>query len=92
MGIEISSRDLTNIHKFANDVHKLSQLEHPCMACHVGKAHRLPFPGRFEKATNVEQMIHSDIVGTLELSYGDGNQYVCSFLDGHSTYTPFGFL
>ena len=58
----------------------------------MGKAHKLPFPGHFERAAAPGKIVHSDIVGPLEPSYPDQYRYVVTFLDDHSRYLFVGFM
>ena len=86
----ISPRDLPCLHKHADDVPKLRQMKGVCRACRMGKAHKLPFPGHFEPAKELGEVVHSDILGPLEPSFPDRFQYASTFLDGYSRYTFVG--
>jgi len=88
----INARDLTTVHQHADGVPKLCPMEGVCRACRLGKAHKLPFPGHFRRASAVGDIVHSDIVGPLELSFPDGFRYVSTFLDDHSRYVLIGLM
>lgn len=88
----INQRDLSRLHKHVDGVPKLSKSKDICRACRLGKAHKLPFPGNFEIADHVGEVVHSDIVGELEPSFPDRFRYVTTFLDGHSRYTFIGLM
>lgn len=88
----INIQDMTRVHKFVDDMPKLSMLSHPCRACKMGKAHTLPFLGHIERASRVGKTVYSDVVGELELSIPDRFQYLCPFLEDHLRYTFLRFL
>ena len=88
----INSRDLSTLHKHVEGVPQLSELKEVCRACRLGKAHKLPFPGHFEHAAAVGDVVHSDIVGPLESSFPERYKYASTFLDDHSRYTFIGLM
>ena len=88
----LNFRDLANTHKVANDVPILHSSNESCRACRLSKAHKLPFHGKFERATRVGQMVHSDIVGPLEASYAEGWKYMCTFVDDYSRFVVVVFM
>ena len=88
----INMRDLVTLHKHADDVPHLQQSDDVCRACRLGKAHKLLFSGHFNRAEVVGDILHSDIVGPLELSFPDKYKYVSTFLDDHSRYTLVGLM
>ena len=88
----LNMKDLMQVHKFADGVPKLSGSGDICRACRMGKAHKLPFHGHFERSANVGDLIHSDVIGPLGLSFPDRYRYVCTFLDDHSRFTFLAFL
>ena len=88
----INMRDLVTLHRRADDVPHLQQSDDVCRACRLGKAHKLPFQGHFNRADIVGDILHSDIVGPLELSFPDKYKYVSTFLDDRSRYTPVGLM
>ncbi|MBW5416393.1 GAG-pre-integrase domain-containing protein, partial [Pseudomonas sp. MAG002Y] len=83
----INMRDLVTMHQHANDVPHLQQSDDVCRACRLGKAHKLPFPGHFNRADAVGDILHSDIVGPLELSFPDKYNYFYTIHDDQSRYT-----
>lgn len=46
----INIRDLTRVHQHVSGVPKLGPMTTVCRACRLGKAHKLPFPGNFQRA------------------------------------------
>lgn len=68
-------------------VPELEKLLDICRSCRLGNAHKLPFQAHFERASRVGELVHSDVVGKIEMSYLDDYQYACTLLDDHSRYT-----
>ena len=58
----------------------------------LAKHNKLPFPGHCNRAEVVGEILHSYIVGPLELSFQDKYKYVSTFLDDHSRYTLVGLM
>lgn len=83
----INMRDLADVHKHADGVPKFGKSTEICRARKLGKAHKLPFLGKFKRATRIGEVVHSDIVGKLTPSFPDGYRYVCTFLDDYSRHT-----
>lgn len=88
----INIRDLANIHKHADGVPILHPTDEVCRACRLGKAHKLPFTGKFLRSPAVGDIIHSDIMGKLEPSFPFRFQYIATFLDDHSRYLLLGYM
>lgn len=88
----INPRDLQVVHKHVDGVPKLSRMEEICRPCRLGKAHKLPFPGKFERAAVVGDVVHSDILGPLLPSFPDRYRYASAFIDEHSRYALVGFM
>ena len=88
----MNAKDLCQVHKHAIGVPKLSKMNEICRACRLGKAHKLPFKGTFNRAVNVGDIVHSDIVGPLEPSYPDRYRYFATFQDDHSRYDFAGMM
>ena len=88
----LNTRDLCNVHKHADGVPKLGKIHDVCRACRLGKAHRQPFTGKFERTLCVGEVIHSDIVGPLDRSYPDGYKYFATFQDDYSRYMYVAFM
>jgi len=82
----INSRDLSMVYKYTEGVPKLGKMEEICRACRLGKAHKLPFTGQFQRKSAVGDLVHSDIMGKLEPSFPDKFRYISTFLDDHSRY------
>lgn len=79
-------RDLGNMHKYADGIPELVHNEDVCRACRLGKAHKLPFPGHFQRAHAVGDIVHSDTVGPLVWSFPANFKYACTFMDDYSRY------
>lgn len=88
----INKMDLCNAHKYAKGIPQLKFMNEVCRPCELGKAHKLPFHNHFQQTSEIGEVVHSDIVGKLDLSYSDGYKYVCTFLDDYSRLTFPGFL
>jgi len=88
----VNVKDLSALHKHADGVPELPTMMDVCRSCRLGKAHKLPFHGHFQKTSRIGEVIHSDIVGKLDLSYPSRYRYVCTFLDDFSRYTFIAFL
>lgn len=88
----INMQDLSLVHKHVDGVPKLTASSDSCRACSLGKAHKLPFHSHFKQTSSVGELVHSDIMGKLEMSYPNRYRYVCTFTDDFSRYTYLGFL
>jgi len=88
----INMQDLYNVHNHADGIPKLTPSQEECRACHLGKAHKLPFNSHFKPTSSIGEIVHSDIMGKLEISFPNRYRYVCPFIDGFSRYTFLGFL
>ena len=62
----MNSADTSEVHKHADDVPKIKRMKNICRACSLGKANKLPFTGKFHRAKDVGDIIHSDIVAPIE--------------------------
>lgn len=60
--------------------------------CRLGKAHKLPFNGHFQRASNVGAVVHSDIVCPLEPSYPERYRYFEKSQDDYSRYDFAGMM
>ncbi len=63
-----------------------------CEACIKGKQHRLPFPKSAERATEILQIVHSDLCGPMHVTSFGGARYVVTFTDDFTRYTVVYFL
>lgn len=88
----MNSQELFSVHKHIKGVPKPSPSSDSCRACHLGKAHKLPFNNDFKGATKIGEVTHSDIIGRLSMSVPDQYHYVCTFIDGHSRYSYLGLI
>lgn len=57
-----------------------------CHGCDVGKMHRLPFGTSVNIPTMVGELIHSDLVGPMQVLSVGGAKYYALFKDGFSRY------
>lgn len=63
-----------------------------CKTCALGKMHRLKFKTGRERATELGQLIHSDVCGPLQVQSAGGEKYFVSFKDDFSGWTTINFL
>ena len=64
-----------------------------CEACTLGKMHRNSFPKQSQhRATQVLEIIHSDVCGPMQVESIGGNKYMLTFTDDYSRYTTVYFL
>jgi GAG-pre-integrase domain len=82
----VNIRDLAQMHKHADSVTALPQTNDVFRSCRLGKAHKLPFSSNFSRTSAPGELIHSDIVGPLPISFPDKNRYMVTFLDDYSRY------
>lgn len=64
----------------------------PCVGCILGKMHRQPFPSGRTRATEVGQLIHSDVCGPMQVPTPSGSRYFVIFKDDCSGWTAVRFL
>lgn len=55
-----------------------------CVTCKEGKQTRLPFKSKGSRASNILDLVHSDICGPMETETLGGSKYFITFLDDHS--------
>lgn len=59
-----------------------------CNGCIMGKSHRTPIPKKSDsRASAVLDLVHSDVVGPLEVPSIGGFRYFVTFIDDHSNWT-----
>lgn len=63
-----------------------------CDGCILGKMHRLPFPPGRHRASTIGQLIHTDLVGPMQVSTPGGSRYVVVFKDDYSGWCVTRFL
>lgn len=88
----INMKDLPEVHNQVHDVPKTKVLSEKCRACEIGKAHKLPFTVKFKTTSTIREIVLSDIVGKLTISFPDRFQYVCTFMHDYSRYTYLAFF
>lgn len=55
-----------------------------CKTCIVGKNHHLPFSPSNSKTTCPLELVHSDVMGPMEVNFLARSRYVLTFLDDYS--------
>ena len=91
----VNMQDLARVHVHTDGVPKISASScnnDVCRACRLGKAHKLPFKGHFVRATRPGEIVHSDIVGPLPVSYPQRHRYLVTFLDDYSRHVFVAFM
>ena len=68
------------------------QLNECCHGCNVGKMHKLPFTPSQSKTHRVGELIHSDLVGPMQVASPNGTRYYVLFKDDFSLYKAVYFL
>lgn len=64
-----------------------------CVACVMGKQTRLPFPKKsFNRATDILELVHTDLCGPMPCSSFSGSRYILTFIDDFSRKTFVYFL
>ena len=58
-----------------------------CDACQYGKSHALPFNLSQNRASNVLDLIHTDLWGPAPVASHTNFKYYVHFIDDHSRYT-----
>ncbi|KAK1618426.1 hypothetical protein QYE76_023943 [Lolium multiflorum] len=57
-----------------------------CEACLMGKMTKTPFSGMMERATDLLEIIHTDVCGPMSVASRGGYRYVLTFTDDLSRY------
>ena len=63
----------------------------PCWGCQLGKAHEREFPASFKQATNILDLIHTDLCEMLTLSHSH-NKWIITFIDDTLGFAALHFL
>lgn len=63
-----------------------------CTGCMKGKMSRLPFPVGRNRATEIGQLIHSDVCGPMQVTSPGGARYYVIFKDDFSGWTVINFI
>ena len=59
----------------------------------MGKQHRTPYPkGVSTRATEVFEVVHSDVCGPMSVNSHGGSQYFVTFIDDYYRYTHVYFI
>ena len=64
----------------------------PCPGCMAGKMERSPFPTGRTRATQIGQLIHSDVCGPMHIETPNGARFFVLFTDDYSGYRAVYFL
>jgi len=69
-------------------LHAKTPLTYTCEACIMGKMFRKPFQPSEDKAkTRLLELIHSNVIGSMQSQTMRGYRYITMFTDDHSRYT-----
>jgi hypothetical protein len=90
--VHLNQRDLAAAHEFVDDIPPTGTDDSCCRPCRLGEAHKLPFRGRFPRATAVGRAIHSDIMEPLPASFQDRYRSIVTFVDNCSRYLFVGLV
>src|SRR4051812_18844169 len=63
-----------------------------CEACLMGKMAKTPFSGMMERATDLLEIIHTDVCGPMSVSSRGGYRYILIFTDDLSRYGYIYFM
>ncbi|KAK1627332.1 hypothetical protein QYE76_001647 [Lolium multiflorum] len=63
-----------------------------CEACLMGKMTKTPFSGTMERATDLLEIIHTDVCGPMSVASRGGYRYVLTFTDDLSRYGYIYFM
>lgn len=63
-----------------------------CHGCILGKMHKLPFTKSTSKTDHVGELIHSDVVGPMQVPSPNGVRYYVLFKDDFSRYKAVYFI
>ena len=58
-----------------------------CVGCILGKSHRTPIPkASTSRASQMLELVHSDVLGPIEVPSVGGSRYIISFIDDYSNW------
>ena len=63
-----------------------------CHGCKTSKSTHKPFPSSSKKATQILELVHSDLVGPMQTKSLQGSFYTATFIDDYSSHTVIYFL
>jgi Reverse transcriptase (RNA-dependent DNA polymerase)/gag-polypeptide of LTR copia-type/GAG-pre-integrase domain/Integrase core domain len=91
--LSLSGMKLLQNHNMAKDSlcalndHELKEKIDACKGCNEGKSHRKSMPQfATHRATEMLQLIHSDICGPMQANSLSGSRYFITFIDDYSRY------
>ena len=71
---------------FDLDPGKIQEPAKLCEGCVMGKMRRLPHPRTGKVAKRPLDLVHSDVMGPVDIASKDGGLYMVSFVDDHTRY------
>ena len=57
-----------------------------CHGCKTGKSTCKPFPSSSRKVTQILELVHSDLAGSMQTKSLQGSYYTATFIDDYSSY------
>ena len=63
-----------------------------CDGCAKGKQKRMPFSKEATRATEILEIVHSDVCGLMQTKSHGGNRYFVTFIDDKSRFTAIYFM
>jgi len=85
----LNLRILSHLLKFGlinNKLHSFSSMFLDCVKCKLGKSKVLPFPSKGSRATNLFEIVHSDVWGISPIFSHVGYKYFVTFINNYSRY------
>jgi len=83
---------MTKDHKVSGMHFKTSYVPKPCEVCLGGKMSRLPFPTNQNRATNILDIVHTDVCGPMRTRSNGNALYLLTFTDDHTRWCEVFFL
>ena len=80
----ISQNNIVKLQSVAEGIANIKKAS-PCMSCAQGKQHRDPFPQSYSHASDLLEVVHSDVMA-FEVNSIGGSRYICTFIDDKSRY------
>lgn len=90
--VHITENDLQNFHAHVEEVPKVEGREEVSRQCRLGKAHSLPFQGKFERPKQSGGVEHNRITGPLVPSCPDQLHNSSRYVGEHFGYAIFCFM
>ena len=80
----ISANNMKKLKNYPENLDFQDEHDQPCIACAQGKLCKRPFKSSENHAKELLELVHSDVMGPLEVPSVSGYRYVLIFLDDHS--------